>query len=422
MKLPQQPLAYRVRPQSLCDFVGQSHLLGSGKLIERMLSQKVLYSLLLCGAPGIGKTTLAQLLAQHLGYHFEHKTATESGVKEIKNIAEQAQQRLDLYQQSTLLFLDEIHRFNKSQQDVLLPYVESGLIVLVGATTENPYFSINDALLSRMRVVKLRALSVSELQTLIEKTLQRDVYYQRYCLRFEQGFFDRLAQASHGDTRQAITLVESILLSKSALLSKGLELSCDDLTQLGHEHGLRFDQNADQFYDQLSAFHKSVRGSDPDAAIFWLVSMLEYGADPSVIARRMICIASEDIGLADPKALSIAVDAWNAFERMGMPEGRLPLSQAAIYLAVAPKSNAAYKAYSEAASALKNIGSNAVPSHLKTHSKHYQYAHDYPQAYVVQQYLPDDLANVRFYHPTQHGLEIKIKQKLAMLDEIKRGC
>lgn len=418
MQIP--PLAYRIRPHTLSDYIGQTHILGKGKMLYNMLSSKQIVSMVLCGEAGVGKTTLAQIIANTTQCHFVSLSAISAGVKDIKDVINIAKDKQAQKQQGTVLFIDEIHRFNKLQQDRLLPDVESGLIVLIGATTENPFFTINNALLSRLTILHLKPLTQSEIKQIVMRAIEHDQYLSELSIQVPDPVIQDLYHYSQGDSRKALNLLESMVMISDA--SKGkVVLTPTILQNVVGEYGHKMDNHGDYFYDQLSAFHKSIRGSNPDAAIFWLVNMIESGIDPIVIARIMLCIASEDIGNADPKALTIALDAWQAYERLGLPEGKLPLSQAAIYLASVPKSNACYLAYKNASSDLMQHISIEVPLHLRNiqpagekQGGHYCYPHDYPGAYVKQQYLPDHINN-QYYFPTEYGLESRIKEHLEKL-------
>ena len=416
------PLAYRVRPQNLSEYIGQKHLLGEGKPISTLVSEQTLFSILLYGPPGTGKTSLAHLVAKACDCHIEVLSAVSSGVKEIRNVVKVAEEKQEAGQ-STILFLDEIHRYNKAQQDVLLPYLESGLLTLIGATTENPFFSMNNALLSRVTVFRLNALSEADIQTVIAGACQNDEVLKTYQIEIEAEALQSIYHISEGDCRMALGVLESAFYVSNKENNQ-VNITQKNIESIAGENLHRMDRGGDLFYDQLSAFHKSIRGTSPDAAIFWMANMIESGCDPFVLARRMLCIASEDIGNADPRALTVALDAWQALERLGLPEGILPLSQAVTYLASAPKSNAAYLSYKHAKADLKNHTHVDVPLHLRnvmppglSKKENYKYSHDYENAYVKQQYLPDGVKG-GYYLPNERGLEIKIKKKLSMLGQI----
>ena len=405
-----QPLAARLRPQSLEQVIGQAHLLGPEGPLTQMLSRGHLPSIIFWGPPGVGKTTLARLLSQHIEAEMLTLSAVTSGVKDIRGVIDQAR-ALNARQIRTVLFVDEVHRFNKAQQDAFLPFVEDGLITLIGATTENPAFELNAALLSRARVLPLKSLDASELIQLIDRGLGART--------IAPNARDALVDAADGDARRCLGLLESAM----DLTQGQIELS--DLAHLLGAAVRRFDKGGDQFYDQISALHKSLRGSSPDAALYWLARMLDGGCDPLYLARRMVRMASEDIGNADPRALQVAMDAYQATERLGMPEAELALAQAATFLASVPKSNAVYTAW-KSAKALAAQGSLEVPNHLRNaptslakemgHGAEYRYAHDEPEAYAAGvNYFPDALAGTRLYEPVNRGLEIKIGERLARL-------
>ncbi|QIV96439.1 putative ATPase [Allofrancisella inopinata] len=407
------PLAARLRPQNIDEVAGQEHLLTENGVLTKIFSKAdSVCSLILCGKTGVGKTTVARIIAKSKDLEFFELSAVDSGVKEVKKIIAD-NEHLD----SFVLFLDEIHRFNKSQQDLLLPYVESGKIILIGATTENPTYYLNDALISRVFILRLKRLDQLGTQNLIQRALKQDAILSKYNISLENDLTGAIYNYSEGDCRKILNLIERMFLisehSDTIVFNKELfDKAIGETTRDFHRDGK-------EFYEQLSAFHKSIRGTDPDAAIFWLGLMLENGVDPLVIARRMLCISSEDIGNADPQALRVALDAWNAYEKLGMPEGGLVLSQAAIYLAVAPKSNACYKAYKKALEVIKSKGNIDVPQHLKNYKdSKYLYPHDYPNSYVKQQYLPVDI-DQHFYTPTANGFESKIKTKLDSINKIR---
>ncbi|MFI4956140.1 MAG: replication-associated recombination protein A [Gammaproteobacteria bacterium] len=408
------PLSTRARPQSLDDFFGQEHLLGASGPLYQALKAGKLHSMIFWGPPGTGKTTLAHIIAQHFQADFHALSAVLAGVKDIRDVAAQAERS----EKPTLLFLDEIHRFNKSQQDALLPHVESGLITLIGATTENPSFALNNALLSRARVYILKSLEPATIEAMLARALR----YVDSPKPITPEALKAMASAADGDARRALNSLEM-----------ALDLTPDDgeVTEATVAHVikntlLRFDKGGDAWYDQISALHKSVRGSDPDAALYWMARMLVAGCDPMYLARRLVRMSNEDIGNADPRAFDLAMNAWQAMERLGSPEGELALAQTVVYLACAPKSNAVYKAYGAATEAAQKYGSLPVPPHLCNaptallksigHGKDYRYAHDAPNAYVPnEQYFPDKMPKQRFYEPVPRGMEIQIKEKLASL-------
>jgi putative ATPase len=421
-----RPLADRMRPRTLAAFAGQPHILGPGKPLRRAIEQGQLHSMILWGPPGTGKTTLAKLFAEQTNAEFLTLSAVMAGVKDIRAAVESAARLRALEGRLTVLFIDEAHRFNKAQQDAFLPYVEDGTIIFIGATTENPSFELNSALLSRARTYTLKRLDPGDLRRIVDAALEDRAHgLGERALVLEEALRDRLVQAADGDARRALNLLE---IAADLAEANGVipEAVLNDVIAGGLR---RFDKGGDDFYDQISALHKSLRGSSPDASLYWLVRMLDGGCDPLYIARRLVRMASEDIGNADPRALRLALDAWDVQERLGSPEGELALAQAVLYLACAPKSNAVYTAYNAARSDVGKFGSLEVPVHLRNaptrlmkelgYGKAYRYAHDEPEAYAAgENYLPENMAPVRYYRPVERGLEMRIAEKLAHLREL----
>ncbi len=417
-----RPLADRMRPRSLEEFVGQVQAVGPGKPLRAAIESGQTHSLILWGPPGTGKTTLARLIAQASGAHFIALSAVMAGVKDVRAAVERAQAERASSGKRTVLFLDEVHRFSKSQQDTFLPYLEDGTLIFIGATTENPSFEVVSALLSRARVYVLKPLDVKSLESLLRRALT-DVErgLGSIQLRIEDDALALLASAADGDARRALNMLEI-----AADLAEGGRIDVAHCAEVAGGTRRRFDKGGEQFYDQISALHKSVRGTDPDAALYWFARIVAGGCDPSYLARRITRMAVEDIGLADPRALQLAIDAWQAYDRLGTPEGELALANAVVYLACAPKSNAAYVGYGEARADVEKHGTLEVPMHLRNaptrlmkdlgYGAGYRYAHDEPEGYAAgERYLPDELAERRYYRPVDRGLELRIREALERL-------
>ena len=421
----QAPLAERMRPKKISEIVGQAQILSKNKFLSRCVQSKRLPSIILYGPPGTGKTTIAKVIASEMNVKFFQLNAVTAGVKEIREVVEEANTLLGMYQKSSILFIDEIHRFSKNQQDALLPHVEKGLLTLIGATTENPYFQVNGALLSRTTVLKLELLSKDEIILLLNRALNdQEQGLGQYNVSIEEDALNHIAETSGGDVRRAYNALEVAVLSTPYNGDMQIMIDLEVAEESIQKRALQYDKNGDQHYDVISAFIKSIRGSDPDAALHYLAKMIYGGEDPEFIGRRLIISASEDIGNADPYALQVALAAHESVRIVGLPEGRIPLAQAVTYLASAPKSNASYLGIDEA---LQDIGrvKTTVPNHLKDshypgakklgHGEGYLYAHAYPNHYVAQQYLPDELKGVSYYKPTVNGYENKIKEHLQFL-------
>ena len=426
----QAPLAARMRPRTLEEYVGQEQIVGAGKLLRRSIAADNLFSIILWGPPGSGKTTLARIIAETTDAHFEPLSAVSAGVADLRRVVKEAQDRLGMFKQRTVLFIDEIHRFNKSQQDAILPYVEDGTVILIGATTENPSFEVNPALLSRARVFVLEALADEQIGQLVDRALvDKERGLAEYNALMAADARAYLLNMSNGDARTALNALEAAVLSKAPAVGGKRLITVDDIRDALQSRATRYDKNGELHYDAISALHKSVRDSDPDAALYWLGRMLEGGEDPLYIVRRVVRMAVEDIGLADPQALPITIAAQQAIHFLGQPEGDLALAQAVVYVAQAPKSNAVYTAYGAALKDVAETRNEPVPLHLRNaptrlmkglgYGQGYKYAHDQQDARVDQEHFPPNLAGRRYYEPTNRGFERDIRERLAWRDEIR---
>ena len=424
----ESPLAARLRPTTLEEVVGQQHIIGRDKLLYRAIKADKLSSLIFYGPPGTGKTTLAKVIANTTSAEFTQINATVAGKKDMEEVVKGAKDTLGMYGKKTILFIDEIHRFNKGQQDYLLPFVEDGTLILIGATTENPYFEVNNALISRSVIFELHPLGVED----IKELLRRAVYDKEkgmgvYDAVIEEDAMEFLADLAGGDARSALNAIELGIMTTDRSADGKIHITLDVAQECIQKRAVRYDKSGDNHYDTVSAFIKSMRGSDPDAAVYYLARMLYAGENVTFIARRIMICAAEDVGIADPQALSVAVNASLAAERVGMPEAQIILSQAAIYVACAPKSNACVKAIGEAWGAVEEQGNLPIPVHLQDahykgaaklgHGQGYLYAHDYPDHYVRQQYLPYELSGKEFYHPSGNGYEVKVREHMKRLKE-----
>ncbi len=433
-----RPLADRMRPATLSAYIGQDHIVGQGKTLTQAIENQTLHSMVFWGPPGTGKTTLAKIIANSVQAHFISLSAVLSGVKDIREAIAQAKQ----WQQqgeSTILFVDEVHRFNKSQQDAFLPYVEDGTIFFIGATTENPSFELNNALLSRVKTYVLKSLTIEDLKTVIRNALSEDEFLSSLNIELEEDSLELLAHVADGDARRALNFLEISCdlaepnpnsdLDSDSNKTKKRVINKTIVQDVTSQSIRRFDKGGDMFYEQISALHKSVRGSNPDASLYWFCRMIDGGCDPLYIARRVVRMASEDIGNADPRGLQLSLDAWQTYERLGSPEGELAIAQAIVYLASTAKSNAVYFAYKEAMSDARNSASLEVPEHLRNaptkfmkelgYGKDYRYAHDEEEAFAAgETYFPDEMGEKEYYQPVDRGLELKIKQKLDRLRQL----
>lgn len=426
----QAPLAARMRPRTLDEMQGQHNIIGDGRILRRAIERDALFSMILWGPPGCGKTTLARVIAEHTKAHFEPLSAVTAGVADLRRVVSEARERLGMYRQRTVLFIDEIHRFNKSQQDAVLPHVEDGTVILIGATTENPSFEVNPALRSRARVFVLESLTEEQLGNLIDRAVsdsERGLGALQPLLASDARGY--LIDMANGDARVALNSLEAAVISKAPGVGGKRLITVDDMREALQSRATRYDKNGELHYDAISALHKSIRSSDPDAALYWLGRMLEGGEDPLYIARRMMRIAVEDIGLADPQAIVVATAIQQTVHFLGQPEGDLALANVVVYLAQAPKSNAVYAAYKQALLDVAETRNDPVPLHLRNaptgmmrgmgFGKGYQYAHDAPDAQVDQLHFPDNLRGRRYYHPSDRGFEVRVAERLAWRESLR---
>lgn len=422
----ESPLAARLRPTSLDEVVGQQHIIGKDKLLYRAISADKLSSIIFYGPPGTGKTTLAKVIAQTTSAEFTQINATVSGKKDMEEVVNKAKETQGMYGKRTILFIDEIHRFNKGQQDFLLPFVEDGTIILIGATTENPYFEVNSALISRSIIFELKPLSREDIKTLLKRAVyDKEKGMGAYEAEIDEEAMDFLADIAGGDARHALNAIELGIMTTERSENGKIHITLSVAQECIQKRVVRYDKTGDNHYDTISAFIKSMRGSDPDAAVYYLARMLYAGESVTFVARRIMICAAEDVGIADPAAIQVAVNASLAVERVGMPEAQIILAEAAMYVAAAPKSNACVKAIGEAMKTVGETGNLPIPTHLQDahykgaaklgHGTGYKYAHDYPNNYVNQQYLPYELSGKEFYHPSGNGYEVKVKEHIKRI-------